>query len=49
VRGGQADDDAALSPLPPLPPRTPRRGQWDEPDPHSRDSAAHDDQGDADW
>jgi hypothetical protein len=48
-RGGQADDDAALSPLPPLPPPTPRRGQWDEPDPHSRDSAAHDDQGDADW
>ena len=48
-RGGQADDDAALSPLPPLPPLTPRRGHWDEPDPHSRDSAAHDDQGDADW
>jgi hypothetical protein len=48
-RGGQADDGAALSPLPPLPPRTSRRGQWDEPDPHSRDSAAHDDQGDADW
>jgi hypothetical protein len=46
--GGQADDDA-LSPLPPLPPRAPRRGQWDEPVPHSRDSAAHDDQGDADW
>ena len=47
--GGQADDDAALSPLPPLPPRTSRRGQWDEPDPYSRDGAAHDDQGDADW
>jgi len=48
-RGGQADDDAALSPLPPLPPLTPRRGHWDETDPHSRDGAAHDDQGDADW
>jgi hypothetical protein len=31
-----------------LPPRTPRRGHWDESDPPSRDSAAHDDQGDAD-
>jgi GT2 family glycosyltransferase len=47
--GGQADDDAALSPLPPLPPRTPRRGQWDEPGPRGRDRTAHDDQGDADW
>jgi GT2 family glycosyltransferase len=47
--GGQADDDAALSPLPPLPPRAPRRGQWDEPDPRGRDRAARDDQGDADW
>jgi hypothetical protein len=47
--GGQADDDAVLSPLPPLPPRTPRRGQWDEPGPRGRDRTAHDDQGDADW
>jgi hypothetical protein len=49
AHGGQADDDAALSPLPPLPPRAPRRGQWDEPDPRGRDRTAHDDQGDADW
>ena len=47
--GGQADDDAVLSPLPPLPPRAPRRSQRDEPDPRGRDRAAHDDQGDADW
>jgi hypothetical protein len=47
--GGQAANDAVLSPLPPLPPRTPRRSQWDEPGPDSRDGAAHDDQGDADW
>jgi GT2 family glycosyltransferase len=48
-RGGQADDDAALSPLPPLPPRTPRRGQRDETDLRGGDRTARDDQGDADW
>jgi hypothetical protein len=45
--GGQANDDALLSPLPPLPPRTPRRGQRDEAGPG--EGATHDDQGDADW
>jgi GT2 family glycosyltransferase len=49
LHGGQADDDASLSPLPPLPPRTALRGQWDDADPRSRASTAHDDQGDADW
>jgi GT2 family glycosyltransferase len=47
-RGGPADDDALLSPLPPLPPRVPRRSQWDDPA-AGQDSAPGDDQGEADW
>ena len=47
-RGGPADDDALLSPLPPLPPRVPRRSQWDDPD-AGQDHGPGDDQGEADW
>ncbi len=47
-RGGPADDDALLSPLPPLPPRVPRHSQRDDPA-AGQDRVPGDDQGEADW